>query len=398
MRLQNLEMVRETNSLENKFGPMHSRYGGAKAERNNEKQNVSALCLPPCRTHSCRRGRNDTVWFGNHPLSDPPSQPRSAARPRANCRGCHGGLVLLSLQEKAGLGHCRSRSLHPPGPRPVPGYPRAAGTPWAVLPSQKRITPIAWVRHPPNLPGTGASPGHRPKVRRCGAPRDSRSGAVCPPFHPHQRPQAGCSLLGCPCWCARAGHGSGDPRGSDTAPLPGRFHRGAFSHPQIPVSRTATPARSAQTPKRRPHPLSPCSAGIERRTLQTLGREKYPPKNLPFGSAAPLPSTRSTCENVSRVSTGLCPALNRFGLKSAEVPANPGGLNRLFYTAKPLSRLCPNNVARSTLPIPAEKGEREGKQSLMITSSNLILNSRAIPISPNKQTSTLFFLMHMYLR
>lgn len=34
----------------------------------------------------------------------------------------------------------------------------------------------------------------------------------------------------------------------------------------------------------------------------------------------------------------------------------------------------------------------------MITISNLILNSWAIPISPNKHASTLFFLMHMYLR
>lgn len=56
MRLQSLEMARETNSLENKFGPMQSQYDGAKAERNNEKQKISALCLPPCRRHPCRRG------------------------------------------------------------------------------------------------------------------------------------------------------------------------------------------------------------------------------------------------------------------------------------------------------------------------------------------------------
>lgn len=56
MRLQSLEMVRETSSLENKFGPMHSRYGGAKAERSNEKLKVSALCLSPCRRQLCRRG------------------------------------------------------------------------------------------------------------------------------------------------------------------------------------------------------------------------------------------------------------------------------------------------------------------------------------------------------
>lgn len=37
MRLQSLELMRETNSLENEFGPMHSQCDGAKAERNNEK-------------------------------------------------------------------------------------------------------------------------------------------------------------------------------------------------------------------------------------------------------------------------------------------------------------------------------------------------------------------------
>lgn len=247
MRLQSLEMVRETNSLEKKFGPTQSQYDGAKAERNNETQKVSALCLPPCRRQPCRRGRNDAIWFGSHPLSHPSPKPGVQRDPEPTAEGATEGLFFSPCTGRQDPGTAAAAAAAPlRSPRAPPlsrANPEQRGAPGGRSPFQKENNPhcLGPASSEPRRDGSlaGASP-QLVLVR-------------CPPRFPHlELPIPSTSVpprLAAAFWGVRVClPGPAELRETRRAvtrprcrhsPLRGRLHRGVFSHPPNPLARTA---------------------------------------------------------------------------------------------------------------------------------------------------------------
>lgn len=135
--------------------------------------------------------------------------------------------------------------------------------------------------------------------------------------------------------------------------VPHRSSRPAALMLRDPPRHGAKPRFSSRT--RRSLPKPPSRRGFSAGHCEASGRKSTPTKRTL------LKCCSASCPQVhlrkpkAKVSSGICPAPNWFGLKSEEVPVNPGRYNGLFYTAKLLCRLCPKNVARFTLTIPAEK-------------------------------------------
>lgn len=181
MRLQSLEIMRKRHILLRTS--LDWLVHGAKAVRNNQKQNVSAPCLPPCQTPSwdvVEEGEVLPFQLEYTPLS-PPRRSETSTR----CR-----IALVSLHRKAGSS----------SPLPTPGH--------ASL--RRGLTPAAGalrVLHPPTAQGRGASP-QRPLLR---GPRDP----LLEPSPPGPPAAAGCRGSS-----GRAGFTSGPGSSSSPAPSP----------------------------------------------------------------------------------------------------------------------------------------------------------------------------------